>query len=211
MLRVIETCLPRPEDDIASDGALFHALETTGIGETLRFWERQRPAVIVGRSGVIPLEAREGPCAADGVPIVRRQTGGGAVVVGRGCLNYSLGLSLDARPELRDVTRSYQLIFGRIIAAIGLRGLAVRGVSDLALDEWKVSGNAQRRGRRALLHHGTLLYDFDVRLIERYLKEPQRQPAYRAGRRHAAFVANVPLAPEAIKVRMAEAWSVPAV
>ena len=177
------------------------------MGETLRFWESSCLAVVLGRSSVVSADLHHQACAADRVAIVRRTSGGGAVLVGPGCLNYSLVLSLEARPLLRDVAQSYQLIFSRIITALGLRGLAARGVSDLALDERKVSGSAQRRGRRALLHHGTLLYDFDAALIERYLTEPRRQPAYRGGRRHAAFVANLPLAAGVMKQRIAASWS----
>jgi lipoate-protein ligase A len=196
-----------PRADIAYDAALFEALDVTGTGETLRFWETSRPAVIVGHSTVIERDVHEDACASDGVPVVRRTSGGGTVVVGPGCLSYLLVLSLDARPVLRDVARSYRIILEPIVRALDVPGLQVRGVGDLALNGRKVSGSAQRRGRRALLHHGTLLYDFDLRLIARYLKEPARQPAYRASRSHLAFVANAPIATEVIKARIASAWS----
>jgi lipoate-protein ligase A len=86
-------------------------------------------------------------------------------------------------------------------------GLSVAGETDLAFRGRKVSGNAQRRGRRALIHHGTLLFEFDARLATRYLKEPARQPAYRVGRRHAAFLGNLPLSVETIRARLESAWS----
>jgi len=69
----------------------------------------------------------------------------------------------------------------------------------------KVSGSAQRRGRRALLHHGTLLYDFDPALAVRYLKEPSRQPAYRARRSHGEFLGNLPLTGEEVRARLVAA------
>jgi lipoate-protein ligase A len=116
-----------------------------------------------------------------------------------GCLNYSLLLALDARPELRDVRYSYSLLLGCVIDELGMPGLASRGTSDLALGRRKVSGNAQRRGRKTLLHHGTFLYNFDVRQIAQYIHEPVRQPAYREGRPHAAFVANLTTDAESIK------------
>lgn len=191
MLHVIDDGLSDPHDNIALDAAFFAALEDGRIGETLRFWETKRAAVIVGTSAVITREVDESACFRDEVPVIRRCSGGGAVVVAPGCLNYSLFLSLDARPELRDVRHSYRVLLGRIIDELRVRGLGVGGSSDLALDRRKVSGSAQRRGRRALLHHGTFLYAFDLSKIERYLKEPVRQPAYREGRPHAAFVANL--------------------
>jgi len=187
-----------PRGNVALDARLFVDVEEGNGDETLRFWEARRPAVVVGRFGRIDREVDEGACRADGVPIVRRISGGGAVVIGPGCLNYALVLSLDRRPELRDVDRSYDLILGRVAAALGIAGVRRAGASDLAIGDRKLGGSAQRRGRCALLHHGTVLYGFDVRAMERYLKPPPRQPAYRANRPHGAFVTNVPIEPHLV-------------
>ncbi len=205
-MRLIETGLSHARDNVDFDAALFHRMEREGGAETLRFWEASARAVVVGALGVVESDVHEHACLADDVPIVRRISGGGAVLVGIGCLNYSLVLSLDARPELRHVADSYRLILGRVVAALAIPRLAMRGMSDLALDGRKVSGNSQRRGRRALLHHGTLLYAFEISSIARYLKEPVRQPAYRTGRPHEAFVMNIPVAStDALKMAMAQA------
>lgn len=210
-MRLIDQCSPDASDNLALDAALFHGLEATGAGETLRFWESRRRAVVVGSLGVVNREVHQAACLADNVPIVRRISGGSAVVVGHGCLNYSLVLSLDTRPELRHVSRSYAMILGRILEALVWPGLTVQGMSDLAIEGRKISGSAQRRGRRTLLHHGTFLYAFDVGLIERYLQEPARQPSYRAHRRHTEFVTNAPIAPAAIRAALSAAWgAVPA-
>lgn len=191
MLCVIDHGLSDPYESIALDQAFFAALEDSKIGETLRFWESRCTAVVVGSSAVVEREVDEPACFRDKVPIIRRCSGGGAVVVAPGCLNYSLLLSLDARPELGDVRYSYRLLLGRVVDELRAPGLVHRGSSDLAVGHCKVSGNAQRRGRRTLLHHGTFLYRFDLPKIGRYLKEPVRQPNYREGRPHAAFVANL--------------------
>ena len=205
-MRLLDSSLTAAADHLAADAALLSGVDETGSGETLRFWETREPAVIVGALGVIRREVHEDACRADNVPILRRPSGGGAVVVAEGCLNYSLVLSLDARPELRQVSTSYRLILNRIVYALGLPGLAMQGQSDLAFGDRKVSGNAQRRGRRALLHQGTLLWEFNARLLERYLREPERQPAYRSRRPHCDFVANVPLQPALIRAAIAHAW-----
>ena len=57
-----------------------------------------------------------------------------------------------------------------------------------------------------MLYHGTLLYDFDLRLIETYLRVPPRQPEYRDGRSHREFVANVPLSRAALLRAIDRAW-----
>ncbi len=206
MLHLIEATLRGPHEHAALETTLFQTLEESGEGETLSLWESPQPAVVISRSASIAAEVREDACRADGVPITRRISGGGAVVVGRGCLNYALVLSLDAHPELREVAQSYRAILGRIVDALAVPGLTICEPGDLAVHDRKVSGNAQRRGRTALLHHGTFLYDFDVGLIERYLREPSRQPPYRRGRRHRDFVANVPLSGGTLGTRLAGAF-----
>jgi lipoate---protein ligase len=132
--------------------------------------------------------------------------GRGTVVVGPGCLAYGILVSLDRRPALRQVAASYRAILEPIVSALAVPGLAVAGTGDLALDGRKVGGSAQRRGRRTLLHHGTLLYGFDLLLIERYLRQPPREPAYRAGRSHAAFVTNLRLPRERLESAIHAAW-----
>lgn len=192
-MRLIDRCPPGAVENVALDAALFTAAEEQDAEESLRIWESPQPAVIVGRFGALGREIDEGACRADGVPVIRRVSGGGAVVVGRGCLNYSLVLSLVGRSELRHVSASYAAVLGRVVDALGLADLRVAGVCDLAVGDRKIGGSAQRRGRRALLHHGTVLCEFDVATIERYLRPPVRQPAYRAHRRHTDFVMNAPI------------------
>jgi lipoate---protein ligase len=143
----------------------------------------------------------EDACRADGIPVLARDSGGGTVVLGAGCLNYALAVSLVSRPALVDVTASFRIVLETIASALGVPGL-VRCGTDLALDGRKVGGSAQRRGRRALLHHGTLLFAFDAALATRYLREPDRQPAYRQRRCHEAFLTNLPLAETELRTRL---------
>ena len=170
-------------------------------GERLLVWESARPAVILPRRGAPEPWAHVAACAARGVPLLRRESGGGAVVVGPGCLNVALVLSLDRRPWLAGVERSYRRLLGRTAAALAVGGVAVRS-TDLALRGRKFAGHAQRRGRGALLHHGVLLYDFDLDLVPALLAEPPRRPAWRGNRTHREFLTNAPLARDEIVERL---------
>jgi lipoate---protein ligase len=104
------------------------------------------------------------------------------------------------------VVESVAWILEKLCAALGVEGLAFAGTSDLALAGRKVSGNAQRRTREAVLHHGTLLYAFDARRSERLLRRPLREPAYRAGRGDAEFLGNLPLTGAEIARRLRAGW-----
>jgi lipoate-protein ligase A len=97
----------------------------------------------------------------------------------------------------------------RMRRALALPRLRHEGDSDLAIEKRKVSGNAQRRTRSAILHHGTLLYDFDAARAEQLLKPPQREPRYRRGRLDRDFLGNLPLTAKEIRRRLLAAWCRP--
>jgi lipoate-protein ligase A len=83
----------------------------------------------------------------------------------------------------------------------------VRGFTDLALNDLKFSGNAQRRKRRALVFHGTFLLDFDLDRVERLLRMPSKEPSYRQSRPHHAFLTNLKLPAAAVKAAPQAAWA----
>jgi lipoate-protein ligase A len=163
---------------------------------------------VLGAGGQLAQEVDEDACRLDHVPIFRRSSGGGTVLLGGGCLLYSLVLDYGRTPVLAEIRPSYRYILERIRAGLddALPGIELAGGSDLALGGRKFSGNAQQRKRRHVLHHGSLLYAFDLDLVGRYLRQPSRQPAYRRDRAHAAFLMNLPLTAEEIKRRLRAAW-----
>src|SRR5262249_16586710 len=86
------------------------------------------------------------------------------------------------------------------------RPVEVKGHTDLALENLKFSGNAQRRYRNSLLFHGTFLVDFDIALMERFLRLPKRQPPYRQNRSHENFLRNLNIKRAAIKDALRKTW-----
>lgn len=97
---------------------------------------------------------------------------------------------------------------GAVAAALvraGFPEVRIRGVSDLAVGEHKIAGSALRLWRDRSLFQLSLLVDVDLELMERYLAQPSREPAYRMGRRHRDFVTTLNLAGVAITCPQAEA------
>jgi len=129
------------------------------------------------------------------IKVLHRSSGGGTVLQGKGCLNYTFILSKEKRPEIRDLKKSYQLILGQVVDALKVVGVQAMylPISDIALveNQKKISGNAQKRGKHFIMHHGTILYDFDLQRIEQYLTMPEDIPEYRANRSHLDFVTNI--------------------
>lgn len=183
------------EIELAALRRLERAAEHDRSVESLLLWEAESACVVLPRNG----SPQEGACEPlpPGIPVLRRESGGGAVLLGPGCLNYAVVLSLDRRPWIADVEHSYRTLLGALASSLSLPGAGVIG-SDLVLSGRKFGGHAQRRTRHGLLHHGTILYDFEIEAIRRCLPEPRRQPAYRRGRTHDRFLVNAPLALDAL-------------
>ncbi|HEU0121111.1 MAG TPA: hypothetical protein VFQ91_11350 [Bryobacteraceae bacterium] len=169
--------------------------------ERLFIWEPSDLAVVLGRGGDSSRQVHVEVCMRDNIPVLRRESGGGAVLLGPGCLNYSLILDLDRRPHLRDIAASYPVILDTVAEATGVPGVQ-RIADDLTVGRRKFAGSAQRRLRRTLLHHGTILYGFPIHKIERYLQQPERQPPYRNNRSHAGFLINASVDPAAFAARL---------
>src|SRR5881227_2485343 len=159
-MRLLDLTLPEAVDNLALDEALLLEAEAGRGGAVLRLWEWPAPAVVLGSGGRLAEDVDEAACAADGVPVLRRSSGGGTVLLGRGCLLYSLVLDTRQTAELADVRRSYAVILARVARSLlpEAAGAEVCGVSDLAVGGRKFSGNAQQRKQRHILHHGTILY-----------------------------------------------------
>jgi lipoate-protein ligase A len=202
----LDLTLPTLEENLALDEALLRQAEAGGP-EVLRFWEWHN-AVVLGAGCRLAEEVHEAACVQAGVPIRRRSSGGGTVLLGAGCLCFSLVLAYDRAPPLSDINASYRYILGRIRDALSplAPGLEHSGISDLSLAGRKVSGNSQQRKRTHLLHHGTLLYAFDVGQAERFLPLPARQPDYRGQRSHTAFLANLPVTAEELRSGLGTCW-----
>jgi lipoate-protein ligase A len=149
-------------------------------------------AVVLSRSRQPAREVFLDHCRRDGVPIIVRPSGGGAVVLAPGVVAASVLVA--AEPDERFPESYFQRFCTRsrvALESIGVSGVAVRGISDLCLGDRKVAGSSLRLWRGRVLFQLAVLVDVDVGVIERYLAHPSREPAYRRGRPHREFVATL--------------------
>ena len=191
------------------------------------FGTPETPFVVLGYANQAAREVNLEACKREGIPILRRCSGGGTVVQGPGCLNYSLILRVDGeyhepfelihheftssvtRP-LRTIAGANKMILLRQAAAILSllnTGVQILGHTDLSLRNLKFSGNAQRRLRNCLIFHGTFLLNFDISLIEKLLPMPSKQPCYRENRSHADFLTNLKLPSAGVKLALRRIWN----
>jgi lipoate-protein ligase A len=207
-MRLLELNLSHIAENLALDEALLLAAEEADGGEVLRLWENHGYAVVLGAGGCVGIDVNVKECEAAGVPILRRASGGGTVLLGPGCLCFSLVLAYDRAEGLSEIRASNNYVLGRIRNALSgiVPGAVLAGTSDLAVDGRKFAGNAQQRKRQYFLHHGTLLCGLDLGLFAKYLNVPERQPDYRLDRSHIEFVMNLPATVDEVKRLLIAEW-----
>ena len=128
-----------------------------GDDDVFMLW-RNAPSVIIGKNQNAYREINKPFLDENGIKLVRRQTGGGAVFHDLGNVNFTF-VGKDESGEL-DFSK-YALPVARAISALGVKA-ELNGRNDICVGERKFSGTAQCIERGRVLHHGTLLYDADL-------------------------------------------------
>ena len=184
-MKYLDLTFVDPARNLACDEALLEACENecneSMDGGLLRVWQPENYFVVLGHSNRVAAEANAALCGAAKIPILRRASGGGAVVLGPGCFNYSLILDCQAH-EIKNIATAFHYVLEchrHLIERLTGREVRIGGVSDLTVGGRKVSGNAQYRKSRYVLVHGTFLLNFELAVIERCLLLPPKQPEYR--------------------------------
>ncbi|RBP77489.1 lipoate-protein ligase A [Rhodobacter sp. 140A] len=162
-----------PAMHLALDDVLAHEVAAGRRAPTLRFWEWERPAIIIGNfqslKNEVDLEAAEEL----GVETVRRVTGGGAMFVEPGS---TITYSLYAPAELVDgmsFADSYAFLDTWVLKALNDLGIdaVYKPLNDIASSKGKIGGAAQKRyAGGAVLHHVTMAYDMDASKMMQVLR-----------------------------------------
>jgi lipoate---protein ligase len=206
-MKLLDLTLGTPAANLACDEALLDWCESRRGGPVLRFWEWPEYFVVLGYGNKVASEVDIEACRRRGIPILRRCSGGGAVVQGRGCLNYSLVLPIGE--QFQSITETNCQVMQRnrnALRSLVKREVDIRGHTDLAMNDVKFSGNSQRRRREYLLFHGSFLLNFELALISEVLKFPSKQPEYRRNRSHSDFLANLGLPAADVKLALRREW-----
>lgn len=125
------------------------------------------PTVVMGRNQVAHQEFDLDYCAREGIDVVRRKSGGGAVFADGSNIMWSL---VCGGGEVEDIFRAYTNAVARALNALGAPVQAT-GRNDIVLKSGgKVCGNAfYRLGDRSIVH-GTMLYDTNAQAMQRALR-----------------------------------------
>lgn len=188
-LEVIRWSEPTVEMNLALDEQLAKCAGQTG-DRVLRLWWGSNPTVVLGCADKPEVALNVDECERRGIGWVKRVTGGGTVLQTPGVLNYSYTAPDPGNLDIKKTFEQGARFLGRGLAGLGIEAHCC-GISDIAVGDRKISGNAQARKWRSILLHGTVLVDVDFELIEAVLKHPAREPDYRSHRSHRDFLVTL--------------------
>src|SRR2546429_10004517 len=117
-MKYCDLTLPSAEENLACDEVLLDLCDEGDAGEVIRFWEPAQYFVVVGYGNKLATEVNVPFCQLNTIPVLRRCSGGGTVLQGPGCLNYSLILRIDSDPALQTVTGTNRFVMERNRAAL---------------------------------------------------------------------------------------------
>lgn len=146
--------------NLARDG---YFLENNKKGDVILYFYVNKNAVIIGRNQNAWKECSIANMDADGVQLVRRHSGGGAVFHDNGNLNFSFITD----EKHYDLNRQMQVILNAV-SKLGLKA-ELSGRNDITVDGKKFSGNAFSLAKGNRSHHGTILVNADLTKLSNYL------------------------------------------
>src|SRR5580698_1496832 len=117
-MKYIDLTLPSPAENQACDEALLDLCEEGAEDSVLRFWESPEPFVVVGYANSAAKEVKLDVCTAENIPVLRRLSGGGTVLQGPGCLNYSVILRIAESGPLASIAGTNRFVMKKQLAAL---------------------------------------------------------------------------------------------
>lgn len=173
-------------------------------GPSIALWLPEGATVAIGIGQQPGVELETDAARRDGVGLVRRQSGGGAVLLYPGVMCWEAWMTkgeLEMRggAEGSGIRQSYAALCRPVVNGLARLGVEAfhAGICDISAlppgtdSPRKLAGTAQLRRRDIVLVHGSLLVSADIEMLGRYLKFPSAQPDYRKNRSHGDFCMNV--------------------
>ena len=162
MLNYLDLTTTDPAWNLAVEEYVFDRLPRDRMYVML--WQNDN-AIIIGKHQNTLAEINERFVKENGIRVVRRLSGGGAVYHDMGNLNFTV--IADAGSDALDFGRFCDIVI-RALERVGIHAER-NGRNDMTIDGKKFSGNAQyiRQGR--VMHHGTILFDSNGEVLSNAL------------------------------------------
>lgn len=154
-------------------------------------WQPDEVYVVLGRSNQPEDSVFSDRIEEDGVQVLKRPSGGEAVVLTPRMLVIACIWPLEVSHSSSEVFRRSNQIVMDVLMNLGVEGVNQKGISDISLGNLKIAGSAMHRARDRWFYHAVLNVSEPTGTIAWYLRHPRREPDYRKGRPHTLFVTNL--------------------
>ncbi|MBU1318680.1 MAG: hypothetical protein KKG33_11510 [candidate division Zixibacteria bacterium] len=154
-------------------------------------WAPDHVMVVIGNGSDPDTELHTDLIIRDNIPVVRRDTGGCAVILTPEMFVASFALYGSGSTDSIKYFRFFNTIVINALENLSVDGVLHEGRSDIAIDGRKIAGTAIYRNRSVIFYHAIINAGGSTQLMERYLKVPPRMPDYRMGRSHKDFVTSL--------------------
>lgn len=162
-----------PAEHLALDEVLSNELGAGRRGPTLRIWEWDESAVVIGSFQSVRNEVDPVGAAKYGFDVVRRISGGGAMMMEKGSIiTYSLYVPAELVQGM-SFADSYAFLDEWALEALRSLGIdaSYQPLNDITSPKGKIGGAAQKRFKNgAVLHHVTMSYDMDGQKMTEVLR-----------------------------------------
>jgi lipoate-protein ligase A len=155
---------------------IYHALAKLGW-ESLCLVSPATPYVCIGFHQNVSQEVDLEFCRTKGIPVFRREVGGGAVFLDGKQLFFQVIIHRDNPIIIKRIEAFYKKFLQPVIEVHHRIGIAAeyRPVNDLIVENRKISGTGAAEIGDCIVFVGNLILDFDYEMMSRVLKIPDEK------------------------------------
>lgn len=146
----------------------YYLLNEVQLDEPILLFYINEPSIIIGRNQNAYEEVNRNYVDEEGIHVVRRFSGGGAVYHDYGNLSFCF-ITKDEGDSFRNF-RKFTTPVIEALHNLGVEGAELKGRNDLLLNGKKFSGNAMYSKNGRLTAHGTIMYDSEITAVVKALK-----------------------------------------
>ena len=156
-MNYIETCSTDPTFNLAAEQFVFENMDKSQ--EYFMLWQNAK-SIIIGKNQNTFFEINHKFVMENGIQVVRRLSGGGAVYHDLGNLNFTYIVNDDNNFNIINLHYFCEPIL-KVLCKIGINA-EISSRNDITIQGKKISGNAQYKRDGRVMHHGTIMFDVNI-------------------------------------------------